>query len=72
MIRKHEGISSDIFKPNRSTEVSELKETVKLLNQSLKESTSLASKLQLENINLMAENASLQFRMIELNKQLKK
>ena len=43
-----------------------------MLTESLKESTSLASTLQLENINLMAENASLQFRMIELNKQLKK
>lgn len=50
----------------------ESEQTVKLLNNSLKESTALASKLQLENVNLMAENARLKSELIELNKQLKK
>lgn len=50
----------------------ESEQTVKLLNNSLKESTALASKLQLENVNLMAENSELKNELIELNKQLKK
>ncbi|WP_298838805.1 hypothetical protein [uncultured Clostridium sp.] len=57
---------------NKYFDTSHTSDDYDLLTESLKESTELASKLQLENINLMAENASLQFRMIELIQKHKK